>query len=252
LSSFRHVFSTASPKTRSAPACTSSYGKAIVFCHDIDHASRMRTALVNEIATKLPEASPPIAATFKETAILDDDGVTAWGHNPLGELPDVVFEAVEKVFARTGEILKAGAPTAATAGVAPMLFGCRSHSDGNGRGRQRGDCSGMMARSFRILPHVGGRPMPDYHNHERREAADLSDLTSMEALQAFLGRTRSPEDSFEDFERELGQHMRRVECELKATDFTAPPSHGLLLSVIRSLRARDQRGVAGGTAAAGS
>jgi type I restriction enzyme, R subunit len=34
---------------------TDPYGKAIVFCADIDHAERMRTALVNEIAEKLPK-----------------------------------------------------------------------------------------------------------------------------------------------------------------------------------------------------
>ena len=34
---------------------TDPYGKTIVFCEDIDHAERMRSALVNEVATALPE-----------------------------------------------------------------------------------------------------------------------------------------------------------------------------------------------------
>jgi type I restriction enzyme R subunit len=37
---------------------TDPYGKTIVFCQDIDHAERMRTALVNEVAEQIPaEAS---------------------------------------------------------------------------------------------------------------------------------------------------------------------------------------------------
>lgn len=34
---------------------TDSYGKTIVFCEDIDHAERMRSALTNEIARRMPE-----------------------------------------------------------------------------------------------------------------------------------------------------------------------------------------------------
>ena len=34
---------------------TDSYGKTIVFCENIDHAERMRSALVNEVARRLPE-----------------------------------------------------------------------------------------------------------------------------------------------------------------------------------------------------
>jgi type I restriction enzyme R subunit len=33
---------------------TDPYGKTIVFCEDIDHAERMRTALVNEVAAQMP------------------------------------------------------------------------------------------------------------------------------------------------------------------------------------------------------
>jgi Type I site-specific restriction-modification system, R (restriction) subunit and related helicases len=35
-------------------AGTDPYGKAIVFCEDIDHAERMRSALVNEVAVRMP------------------------------------------------------------------------------------------------------------------------------------------------------------------------------------------------------
>lgn len=33
---------------------TDPYGKTIVFCEDIDHASRMRSALINEVARRSP------------------------------------------------------------------------------------------------------------------------------------------------------------------------------------------------------
>src|SRR5205085_1779108 len=33
---------------------TDPYGKTIVFCEDIDHAERMRSALVNEVARQIP------------------------------------------------------------------------------------------------------------------------------------------------------------------------------------------------------
>ncbi|MCC6620594.1 MAG: DEAD/DEAH box helicase family protein [Deltaproteobacteria bacterium] len=35
-------------------AGTDPFGKTIVFCHDIDHAERMRSALVNEVARQMP------------------------------------------------------------------------------------------------------------------------------------------------------------------------------------------------------
>jgi type I restriction enzyme R subunit len=41
---------------------TDPYGKTIVFCQNIDHAERMRTALVNEVATKMPKE---VDNTFK-------------------------------------------------------------------------------------------------------------------------------------------------------------------------------------------
>ena len=33
---------------------TDPYGKTIVFCQDVDHANRMRTALINEVAVRIP------------------------------------------------------------------------------------------------------------------------------------------------------------------------------------------------------
>jgi hypothetical protein len=60
--------------------------------------------------------------------------------------------------------------------------------------------------------------MPNYHTARRPEVAELQDLKSVAALQTFLRRTRSPRETFEAFERELGSLMRRVECELKAAE----------------------------------
>lgn len=44
-----------------------------------------------------------VFATFKESATLYDDGVTAWGHDPAGELSRALFHTLEKVFARAAE-----------------------------------------------------------------------------------------------------------------------------------------------------
>jgi hypothetical protein len=60
--------------------------------------------------------------------------------------------------------------------------------------------------------------MPNYHAARSPEVADLQDLPSVAALRAYLGRRRSPRETFEAFERELGSRMRRVECELKAAE----------------------------------
>jgi hypothetical protein len=51
--------------------------------------------------------------------------------------------------------------------------------------------------------------MEEYHTSAGQEIAKL---------QEFLSRTRTPGETFEQFERELGAHMRRVECELKAAE----------------------------------
>jgi hypothetical protein len=47
---------------------------------------------------------------------------------------------------------------------------------------------------------------------------ELADLQSMADLKKFLARERSPKETFEQFERELGTLMRRVECDLKAAE----------------------------------
>lgn len=40
---------------------THPHGKTIVFCEDIDHAERMRSALVNEIARRMPDEKPNLS-----------------------------------------------------------------------------------------------------------------------------------------------------------------------------------------------
>ena len=60
--------------------------------------------------------------------------------------------------------------------------------------------------------------MTDYHTQRSPEVEDLQNLASVAALRTFLWRRRSPRCTFEQFERELGTHMRRVECELKAAE----------------------------------
>jgi hypothetical protein len=57
--------------------------------------------------------------------------------------------------------------------------------------------------------------MPNYH---RSPSPRLADLQNVAALEAFLARTRSPAESFEQYERELGSLMRRLECELKEVE----------------------------------
>ena len=54
--------------------------------------------------------------------------------------------------------------------------------------------------------------MTDYHNPR---GCELTTLQSVADLQRFLQRTRSPEETFEAYERALNSHMRLVECELK-------------------------------------
>lgn len=57
--------------------------------------------------------------------------------------------------------------------------------------------------------------MKDYH---ASPGLTLAETKSIAELERFLAQKRSAGQSFEGFERELGQHMRRVECELKATE----------------------------------
>jgi hypothetical protein len=59
--------------------------------------------------------------------------------------------------------------------------------------------------------------MTDYH---RSPGQELADLRSVAELKQFLERKRSCAETFEEFERELGVRMRRVECELKTAELT--------------------------------
>jgi len=82
-------------------AGTDPYGKTIVFCEDIDHAERMRSALVNEIAEKMP----------KETAHLSKFVVRITGDNEEGKraLDDFIHpERRYPVIATTSKLLTTG------------------------------------------------------------------------------------------------------------------------------------------------
>ena len=54
--------------------------------------------------------------------------------------------------------------------------------------------------------------MTDYH---ATSTIELASLQSLAGLESFLAGKRPALATFEDFERELGVHMRRVECEAK-------------------------------------
>ncbi|HQL48341.1 MAG TPA: DEAD/DEAH box helicase family protein [Holophaga sp.] len=56
---------------------TDPYGKTIVFCEDQDHASRMRSALVNEVATRMPKEAPNLAKFVVRITSDDDEGKLA-------------------------------------------------------------------------------------------------------------------------------------------------------------------------------
>lgn len=53
---------------------TDPYGKTIVFCHDIDHAERMRSALVNEVARVFPDEAGNTARFVKRITGDSTDG----------------------------------------------------------------------------------------------------------------------------------------------------------------------------------
>ena len=57
--------------------------------------------------------------------------------------------------------------------------------------------------------------MGSYHSSPSPRFADLQNVG---ALETFLARKRAPAETFEQYERELGTLMRRVECELKAAE----------------------------------
>ena len=80
---------------------TDPYGKAIVFCHDIDHAERMRSALVNEVAQKLPEEAGNLSRFVRRIT----------GDNPAGKMALDDFIHPERrypVIATTSKLLTTG------------------------------------------------------------------------------------------------------------------------------------------------
>jgi len=77
------------------------FGKTIVFCEDIDHAERMRSALVNEVARRYPD----------ERDNLDDFVQRITGDNPEGKrkLDDFIHpERKYPVIATTSKLLSTG------------------------------------------------------------------------------------------------------------------------------------------------
>ncbi len=80
---------------------TDPYGKAIVFCHDIDHAERMRSALINEVAEQLPDEVGNTARFVKRIT----------GDNPTGKMALDDFIHPERrypVIATTSKLLTTG------------------------------------------------------------------------------------------------------------------------------------------------
>lgn len=56
---------------------TDAYGKTIVFCEDIDHASRMRTALINEVARRWPGEKDNVSRFVVQITGDNDEGKRA-------------------------------------------------------------------------------------------------------------------------------------------------------------------------------
>jgi len=80
---------------------TDPYGKTIVFCHDIDHAERMRSALVNEVVRVLPDEAGDTARFVKRIT----------GDNPEGKMALDDFIHPERrypVIATTSKLLTTG------------------------------------------------------------------------------------------------------------------------------------------------
>ncbi len=83
---------------------TDPYGKTIVFCENIDHAERMRSALVNEVAKQMPH----------ETDRTSDFVVRITGDNDEGKAKIYEFTHPEKrypVIATTSKLLTTGVDT---------------------------------------------------------------------------------------------------------------------------------------------
>jgi type I restriction enzyme, R subunit len=80
---------------------TDPYGKTIVFCQDIDHAERMRTALVNEVARQIPAEA---GNTAKFVVRITGDSVDG-----QGALDDFIHpEKRYPVIATTSKLLTTG------------------------------------------------------------------------------------------------------------------------------------------------
>ena len=80
---------------------TDPYGKTIVFCQDIDHAERMRSALVNEVAKRMPEEAGNTSRFIQRIT----------GDNPEGKLTLDDFIHPERrypVIATTSKLLTTG------------------------------------------------------------------------------------------------------------------------------------------------
>ena len=80
------------------------YGRTIVFCVDIDHAQRMRTALINEVAERLPEEASKVSQYV----------VQITGDNPEGKKKIDDFSNPKKkypVIATTSKLLSTGVDT---------------------------------------------------------------------------------------------------------------------------------------------
>jgi len=75
----------------------------------------------------------------------------------------------------------------------------------------------MMVKPFKNHLSSGDRPVTAYH---AVSGLDFANLPSVAAVQAFLDRKRPAKGTFEDFERELGQLVRKVECEVKEAELS--------------------------------
>jgi type I restriction enzyme R subunit len=80
---------------------TDRYGKTIVFCENIDHAERMRSALVNEVATRMPEEAANAARFVVRITGDNDEG--------KGQLDNFIHpERRYPVIATTSKLLTTG------------------------------------------------------------------------------------------------------------------------------------------------
>ena len=80
---------------------TDAYGKTIVFCENIDHAERMRSALVNEVAIQIPEEKDMVTRF-----VVRITGDTKEGKRALE--PFIHPEEIYPVIATTSKLLSTG------------------------------------------------------------------------------------------------------------------------------------------------